>query len=359
MLVVPGGSEVNRSIGGSWYEVMNLTVGANNVSQFQRMYEYVSNGSSPPLIGMSSVPGNITEMQAAVFVNTNMSNLISGFLHFRNSSSILSFNTTVFGNLSRLGKANVSYGGVNDSYFYVFGWNRTSTGYVEALYAIYGQFFMFEFYNSTQFRSSGSFLQIASYQVSIFRSYNLSALTPPGALTDSDLMSDTGQSWASDFNVSFSIALQGPGLKDIRNALQNSSYNATYQDYRNFSLIHGFGVSGYTTSTSLLLLGYVALNNTSLADRAYSSIQASANSTGNATNLTSGQAQYFYVMQQGGHNSTVVVGHVGQYLFIMLYGGTRLSSQQIAALVASESSAWPDKPGGGGAGYPGASPGIL
>ncbi|WP_171823352.1 hypothetical protein [Thermogymnomonas acidicola] len=55
----------------------------------------------------------------------------------------------------------------------------------------------------------------------------------------------------------------------------------------------------------------------------------------------------------------MVVGHVGQYLFIMLYGGTRLSSQQIAALVASESSAWPDKPGGGGAGYPGASPGIL
>lgn len=333
-------SEINSSMTGGWYEVLNLTVGVSNLSTVDGVLSNLSGSSSSgtPLIPNNATYFNVNYAQAALFVTRNSSSLGFGYAAFNSVNYANLTNQTIFSNITKENISNVQYGEVSGS-FYIYGFNKTGDNYSSAIYAIYSNYLIVGFYHGLKNRSMSAFTSMITDEVSILKAYHLSFISAEKLLPNSNITTALGNSYKPDFNMSLYLINPALAFNDLKNTStfhsdQNSTSSILNLTHNGTGVV-GLAMESFSSPGKIFALGYLEAASQSMASQAYANLTTDLSNSLNESGMQIQNQSYnglkffeFNISSPNGPNITFSVGFKGDYLvFSVDYGAGSMLSQ--------------------------------
>lgn len=343
-------SEVNTSMTGGWYEVMNITAGVTNLSDLGKVINGLS-GSTSSGFPVNASYVHVSYAQAALFATVNDSDLAFGYAAFSTINYANLTNSTIFNDITQDHLKNVTYG-ENSGAFYVYGFNKTEGNYSAAIYAVYSNYLIVGFYHGLKNRSMSAFTGMVSTEVSILNAYKINFVQSEKLVGNSNITSDLGTSFRSDFNISVYIINPYLAVNNAKNTSIFSSERSTYSPVFNITN-NGTAVSGLALETFSSLsqnitfaMGYIQTNSSSVVSEAYMNITTLLNQSlkGNPYGLYIKNQTYnglkffeFNISSSNGPNITFAIGMKQNYLVFEADLGSGQMKSQLKTIMEQES----------------------
>ncbi len=345
-------SEVNTSMTGGWYEVMNLTAGVTNLSALGNVVNGLSGSSS----SSSGFPVNapyvhVSYAQAALFATANDSDLVFGYAAFSSINYANLTNSTIFSNITKDHLKNVTYGEISGAFF-VYGFNKTNGNYSAAIYAVYSNYLILGFYHGLRNRTMAAFTGMVSTEISILNAYKINFVQAERLVGTSNITSALGSSFSSDFNISVYIINPDLALNNARNTSifnsERSTYSPVFNITNNGTAVSGFALETFSSSSPnvTFALGYLQATSSSVVSQAYMNITTLLNQSlkGNPDGLYIENQTYnglkffeFNISSTNGPNITFAVGMKQNYLVFEADLGSGHMKSQLKTIMEQES----------------------
>ena len=343
-------SEVNTSMTGGWYEVMNVTAGITNLSDFGSAVNSLSGSTSSGLPENASYV-HLSYAQAVLFATMNDSNLAFGYAAFSSTNYANLTNSTVFSKISNDHLRNVTIGEVSGSFF-IYGFNKTGENYSAAIYAVYSNYLILGFYHSLKNRTMAAFTGMVSTEISILNAYKLNFVQVEKLVGTSSVTSVLGTSFISDFNISVNIINPSLALNSAKNTStfnsERSTYGPVFNITNNGTAVSGFALETFSSSSQneTFALGYLQAASSSVVSQAYMNITTLLNQSlkGNPDGLyienqTYNGLKFFELNISGpnGPNITFAIGMKQNYLVFEADLGSGQMKSQLKTIMVEES----------------------
>ncbi|MEM3675747.1 MAG: hypothetical protein QXV22_01675 [Thermoplasmataceae archaeon] len=344
---IPASSEVNASMGGSWVEVMNITIGVSNVSGFYSTLSKIQgtgNYFSFSAGNASSI--QIRYAQGALFGSSNRTAMVFAYAAFNTSAEANQTNASLFRNISKQKLENISYGEVSGA-FYVYGFREALGNYSSAIYALYSNYIMVALYYGKENHTENAFTSLVSKEVSILNAYKLNFAVAERLLQGHNVTAVLGSSFQPDFNLSIYVTNQ-TAFYAMHDENSFGQYLGNYYgNLTNASTISssalGLALTAFSSSDSVYLLGYLKGDNSTAVSKYYANITHAIHgyfqNFGEEINNTTYNGLQFvvYNFSVAYLNYTVSIGHKGTYLVFEVFIGSSNMATQLTNLMEAES----------------------
>ncbi len=345
-------TEVNNSMSGSWYEILNVTAGVTNLSDLSSVIDNLSGSSSSSAGFPVNAPYlHVSYAQAAVFATENDSDLIFGYAAFSSINYANLTNSTIFSNITKDHLKNVTYGEIMGAFF-VYGFNKTDGNYSSAIYAVYSNYFILGLYHGLRNRTMSAFTGMISTEISILNAYKINFVSAERLVATSNVTSVIGSSFTSDFNISVYVINPGLALKNAQGTStfhsEQKSFSPVFNITDNGTALAGFALETLSSSSMKVTfaLGYLQAISSSTVSQAYTNITTMLNNSlrGNpiglsVINQTYNGLKFFElnISSSNGPNITFAIGMKQNYLVFEADLGSGQMLSQLKSVMEEES----------------------